>query len=170
MPNIKRLILVTGTSAVLAVTTLTGCQMMNGHEEGGRTAGRVLDDKQITETVKGKLANQPVYKFTDVGVQTYDGIVQLNGFVATQDQKQMASQIAQRVDGVRQVINNLALKPNANQLTPTGSNNPNGNQNGAENNQINQGGTPNSGMNNNNNNNTDTNYNNSTGNPSNSGQ
>lgn len=156
MPKINRLILVTGASALISMMSLTGCQMMNpgGSESGGRTAGQVLDDKTITENVQHKLQNQPVYKFTDVGVKTYDGIVQLNGFVSTQDQKELAGKVAQSVDGVRQVINNLAMKPNANQLTPTGNpNNANQYQNGTSANQsgannMNNGSSP---ANNNNN-------------------
>ncbi len=76
------------------------------------------DDNRITKNVKKELNDAPIYKFTDVDVKTFNGVVQLSGFVNTQDQKQNATEIAQRVSGVSQVINNIMLKPEG--TTPTG--------------------------------------------------
>jgi hyperosmotically inducible protein len=114
MLNLKKLVLLGGMSAVMA---LTGCEMMN-HHSGDRTAGRALDDKTITATVQHDLNREPVFKFTDVDVKTYDGVVQLSGFVDTQEQKRRAEEIAKRAEGVTQVVDNITLKP-ANSLTPT---------------------------------------------------
>ena len=114
MRNIHKLILVTGMTAVLA---LTGCQT-GSSDSSDRSAGRALDDKMITETVKEKLREEPVYKFSDVDVKTFGGVVQLSGFVNTQDQKQRAAELAREVQGVTQVVDNITLKPN---LTPTGA-------------------------------------------------
>ena len=44
---------------------------------------------------------------------TYGGVVQLSGFVGTDDQKTKAAELARNVDGVREVINNISLKPTA---------------------------------------------------------
>jgi hyperosmotically inducible protein len=115
MRNLKKLLIVSGASALLA---LTGCEMFN-HHEGDRTAGRTLDDKTITATVQHDLNREPVYKFSGVDVKTYNGVVQLSGFVDTDEQKQRAGEIAQRSEGVTQVVNNITLKPN-NGMTPTG--------------------------------------------------
>ena len=123
MRNLKKLTLVAGASAIMA---LTGCEMMNHHSEGDRTAGRELDDHTITETVKHDLNREPVYKFKDVDVKTFAGVVQLSGFVSTDEQKRRAGEIAQRAEGVTQVVNNITLVP-ANNLAPTGQTN-NGNQ------------------------------------------
>lgn len=101
-----------------AVLALTGCEMMN-HHDSDRTAGRALDDKTITATVQHDLNREPVYKFNDVDVKTFDGVVQLSGFVDTQGQKQRAGDIAKQAEGVTQVVNNITLKP-ANNLAPTG--------------------------------------------------
>ena len=116
MLNLKKIVLVTGMSAALA---LTGCEMMN-HHEGDRTAGRALDDKTITATVQQDLNREPGDKFGDVDVKTFDGVVQLSGFVDTQDQKRRAGEIAQRAEGVTQVVNNITLKPEGQNLAPTG--------------------------------------------------
>jgi osmotically-inducible protein OsmY len=126
MQNLTKLLLVGGTSAVMA---LTGCEMMH-HDTGDRTAGRALDDHTITENVRKDLDREPVYKFTDVDVKTFDGVVQLSGFVNTDGQKRRAGEIAQNEPGVAQVQNNISLKPE-NSLAPTGgqynnyNNNPN---------------------------------------------
>jgi osmotically-inducible protein OsmY len=97
---------------------LTGCEMLN-HHSGDRTMGRALDDKTITATVKHDLNREPVYKFSGIDVRTYDGVVQLSGFVDTDEQKQRAGDIARQSEGVLQVVNNITLKPNGN-LQPTG--------------------------------------------------
>lgn len=125
MRNLKKLVMTGGMTAAVAVMALTGCKMMENSHSGGRTAGRVLDDKTITAKVSEKLENEPVYKFSNVDVKTFDGIVQLSGFVATNDQKQRAGELAQSVDGVTRVVNNITMKPpmNQNQMAPTGRTN-----------------------------------------------
>ena len=104
-----------------ATIALTGCEMFNGHS-GDRTAGRALDDKTITATVQHDLNREPVYKFNGVDVKTYDGVVQLSGFVDTNEQKDRAGEIARQAEGVTQVVNNITLKPAGN-LQPTGRDN-----------------------------------------------
>jgi hypothetical protein len=125
MRNLKKLVMTGGMTAAVAVMALTGCKMMENSHAGGRTAGRVLDDKTITAKVSEKLENEPVYKFSNVDVKTFDGIVQLSGFVATNDQKQRAGDLAQSVDGVSRVVNNITMKPQMNQtqMAPTGKTN-----------------------------------------------
>lgn len=123
MRNLKKLLITTGAGAVIAMTILTGCEMMNHESHSGeRTAGRTLDDKTITENVKHDLNQEPVYKFSDVDVKTFNGVVQLSGFVNTDDQKRRAGQLAQQVPGVAQVVNSITLKQTGN-LAPTGATN-----------------------------------------------
>jgi hyperosmotically inducible protein len=117
MKNFKKLVLTGGCGAAIALTTLTGCQTWGNHSSD-RTAGRVTDDKATTARVQRALQNEPVYKFSDVDVKTFNGAVQLSGFVTTEDQKRQAGTIAQQVEGVGQVINNITLKPGV--PTPTG--------------------------------------------------
>lgn len=113
----KSLMLGIGVAAILI--GLSGCSTWQ--RDGDRTAGRVVDDNRITEQVEEGLSREPVFKFSDVDVKTFNGVVQLSGFVNTNDQKERAGQIAQRVDGVAQVVNSIALKPD--QLSPTGRTN-----------------------------------------------
>jgi osmotically-inducible protein OsmY len=122
MQNIKHLIVIGRISAVIAVASLVGCSTSMStsskpHDE--RSDGRVVDDKNITKAVETKLKGEPQYKFDAVDVKTYGGIVQLSGFVNSQDQSRRAEEITRQVDGVTQVVNGLAIKP-APMPTPTG--------------------------------------------------
>src|SRR5690349_18149876 len=122
MPNLRRLILVSSATAAVAVIGLTGCSMFESNKHhSDRSEGRQLDDKNITAQVQERLKTEPVYKFTDVDVKTFAGVVQLSGFVNTEDQKQRAGELAQ-ISGVSRVINNITLKPGG-ELTPTGATN-----------------------------------------------
>jgi len=89
--------------------------MMGCMSTSDRTAGRVMDDRGVSGRVKSALNHDPVFKYEDVDVRTYNGVVQLSGWATTPDQVERASGIAQRVDGVSGVINHISIK-----RTPTG--------------------------------------------------
>lgn len=79
-----------------------------GHTE--RAAGEVVDDGVITAKVKAALISEPATKARDITVITRDGIVQLSGFVDSNDEKSTAAAVAHGVEGVRDVLNNLEIK------------------------------------------------------------
>jgi hyperosmotically inducible protein len=79
-----------------------------GHTE--RAAGEVVDDSVITAKVKAALISEPATKARDITVITRDGIVQLSGFVDSNDEKSTAATLAHGVEGVRDVLNNLEIK------------------------------------------------------------
>jgi len=97
----------------MAIISLTGCEMMNSSNSHGdeRSEGRALDDKNITAEVKKSMDQEPAFKFNGVSIKTFDGIVQLSGFVDTNSQKVRAQELAQRAEGVKEVINGIAIKP-----------------------------------------------------------
>lgn len=112
--------------AAAALAALVGCQTADwAHKNDGRTANEAVNDSRITSMIKTELNNEPVYKFSDVNVQTFAGIVQLSGFVDSDQQKSRAADIAQHVQGVTRVENGLTVKPN-----PTGRANNMGVNNG----------------------------------------
>ena len=76
-----------------------------------RTTGRVIDDRNINSRVAGALTDSPVYKFPHVRVSTFNGVVQLSGFVVKDEQKMEAAELTRRVPGVVEVINNISLAP-----------------------------------------------------------
>jgi osmotically-inducible protein OsmY len=76
----------------------------------GRSAGRNIDDASITAAVKSTLVADKAANLTRVDVDTTNGVVALNGIVSSAEQKERAAQLARRVDGVRNVINNLQVQ------------------------------------------------------------
>lgn len=100
---LKRII---GVMIVVAFVTLAGC----AGSETSRSTGTYLDDKTISTKVKAQLAGDSVTQAIQVDVETYDGVVQLSGFVDSEKMRQRAVEIAQGVEGVKKVINNIELK------------------------------------------------------------
>ncbi len=114
--NLKQLVLAACLGTAAVVTGVTGCHTQ------GRTAGTYIDDRMVSSKVKGALDKAPVYKYPNVDVSTFNGTVQLNGFVDTQPQKDQAAQIAAQVQGVKQLVNNITVQPSP-AMSPTGRNN-----------------------------------------------
>jgi osmotically-inducible protein OsmY len=100
--------------SVLGAATLvtTGCKSNSGSEEK-RTAGTYIDDSSITAKIKSKMVGDSVVKAHQINVDTFQGNVQLNGFVDNEAQKQRAEEIARNTSGVLNVQNNLQLRPEA---------------------------------------------------------
>ena len=71
---------------------------------------RVVDDSVITAKVKTQLLKDSLVKGLKVNVETYQGAVQLNGFVDNERQAARAVAVAATVKGVKNVINNLIVK------------------------------------------------------------
>ena len=89
---------------------LVGCAY-DTSSDPNRTTGRAIDDRNINARVAGALKDSPVYKFPHVRVSTFNGVVQLSGFVVKDEQKGEAAELARRVPGVTEVINNISLAP-----------------------------------------------------------
>jgi hyperosmotically inducible protein len=75
------------------------------------STGEYIDDSTITGKVKTAFASDPTVSAFAVHVNTYKGVVQLSGFVNTQEEKDKAAEIAGGVHGVKSVTNSLILKP-----------------------------------------------------------
>ena len=73
-------------------------------------AGVAIDDTMITTSVKTAVLAEPGLSSLKIEVDTKDGVVTLSGTVATQELKSRATQIAQNTNGVRSVVDNLAVK------------------------------------------------------------
>ena len=116
MKNLYSLLLLAALGAAIASASFTGCSTNHSDE---RSTGRAADDEKIQDHVKDRLRHEPTYKFSDVDVKTFNGVVQLSGFVNTEEQKQRAGELAQQTAGVAQVINNITLKTQV-PSTPTG--------------------------------------------------
>lgn len=97
---------------VLAVA-MAGCssnQERGGAERAGATAGRVIDDSVITGKVKSALIADSTTKAYQIEVETYQGTVQLSGFVDSAEARRRAVEVARNVEGVKNVKNSLELR------------------------------------------------------------
>lgn len=90
-----------------------GCASDDAGDSSKRTTGQYIDDKVLVQRVKSALGDSEIYKFPDVKVETYQGTVQLTGFVDSQEQKQKAEEITRNVRGVASVKNDVMLKGDA---------------------------------------------------------
>ena len=72
--------------------------------------GEYIDDSVITAKIKTQLANDDFLKSFQISVESRKGIVELSGFVDSQNAKDKAGQIARGVEGVKSVRNDLIVK------------------------------------------------------------
>ena len=90
----------------IVLFTLVGCASTSKQS----STGEYVDDSVITTKVKSLLAGDDFFKSFRISVETYKGVVQLSGFVNTQDAVDKAGQIARSVKGVQSVKNDLIVK------------------------------------------------------------
>ena len=100
-----------------ATAPSTADKMANSAERAGdkmastaQKAGDKVDDAAITTKVKTALMAEPGLRSLEINVDTRDNVVTLNGTVDSQEKKQRAMQIAQGVEGVKSVSDNLVVK------------------------------------------------------------
>src|SRR5437899_8741592 len=103
--KITLFVLLTALAAV-PFTFTTGCAVAQHRE----TTGEYVDDKTISTKVKTALYEDKLVKGTQVNVNTFQGVVQLSGFVENEAQKERAGQIAQQAKGVRAVHNDIVVQ------------------------------------------------------------
>jgi len=88
--------------------------------EVGPVVRDVLDDAAVTTRVKARLVADPDVNAFHIDVDTVDGRVTLNGKVSTEYQKQEASELADRTQGVREVVNLIQVAGKEAVPPPTG--------------------------------------------------
>ena len=106
---------VIGAAMAAAALALAGCahdKTASSGQSSSRTAGEFTSDAALTAKVKTAIANDAgLGSAVNINVNSYRGVVQLNGFVASADQIDRAATAARGVDGVSRVDNNLQVKP-----------------------------------------------------------
>lgn len=75
-----------------------------------KRVGAAFEDSFITTSVKSAVLAEPGLSALKIEVDTKDGVVTLSGTVNSPELKSRATQIAQNTNGVRSVIDNLAVK------------------------------------------------------------
>jgi len=72
--------------------------------------GEYFDDTVITTKVKAAVFKEPSLKSAEINVETYKGVVQLSGFVNSQEDINKAVAVTRKVEGVKSVTNSMKLK------------------------------------------------------------
>jgi len=107
--SLKVLGIVLCIGALPLVGGLTGC----AGDRYNQSTGEWVDDKADSSRVRSALSADTQYKYENVKVQTFKGVVQLSGFVNSRDQKNRAGDLAKKVEGVTEVQNNITVKESA---------------------------------------------------------
>ncbi len=79
-------------------------------DDSKRSVGEYTDDKMLVGKVKSALISDETTDADEINVESYKGVVQLNGFVDNAKEKSQAEAVAKAVDGVKGVENNLMIK------------------------------------------------------------
>lgn len=107
MIKISRIVCAMTISTILALTA--GCASTATQE----STGEMVDSSVVTANVKAALAGDDMGTLLNIEVETFRDVVQLSGFVDTEEEKARATEVAEEVDGVSRVENNLIVKPSA---------------------------------------------------------
>jgi len=102
----KRNLFISCLVVLMLIGTFAACASSPKQE----STGDYVDDSVITTKIKSKILADDFLKSFEIGVETRQGVVQLSGFVATQDAINKAGHIARGVGGVKSVRNNLIVK------------------------------------------------------------
>lgn len=91
----------------LSLIAATGCAVTRGQE----TVGAYVDDAAITTAVKGRFIDNRNVDASSIRVETLNGTVMLSGFAKSSTEKTTAETLAWKVNGVKVVKNEIAIRP-----------------------------------------------------------
>lgn len=99
-----------GAAMVAVSLGLTACASKD--DPSKRSAGQYTDDAALTAKVKTAIAKDTgLGAASAINVNSYRGVVQLSGFVDSQEKIKRAGEVARGVDGVQRVENGVKVKP-----------------------------------------------------------
>lgn len=93
--------------AALAMIAVAGCAVVRNQS----TPGEYVDDVVLVTQIKARFAEDPVVSAAALEVEALRGTVQLTGFARSQDEKARAGELARQVTGVREVRNDIIVRP-----------------------------------------------------------
>ncbi|WP_376695187.1 BON domain-containing protein [Wenzhouxiangella sp. EGI_FJ10305] len=102
----NRINVASGSLLAILLLTIVGC----AGSETQESTGEYIDDTWITTKVKTELVKDEIVKSREVNVETFKGIVQLSGFVTSQEAMERAVYIASNIKGVKSVRNDMRIK------------------------------------------------------------
>lgn len=93
-------------ASATALLTLPGCAVMRDQS----TVGAYIDDSTITTQVKARMIEDKQVDAASIKVETLNGTVMLSGFAKNGTEKATAQKIAQGVNGVKSVRNEIVVR------------------------------------------------------------
>ncbi len=102
----KSIHLLTNFLLIILFATFLGCASTTTREG----TGEYFDDSVITTKVKAGIFGDESLKSAEINVETFKGVVQLSGFVNSQDDINRAVEVAGKVKGVISVKNDMRVK------------------------------------------------------------
>ena len=99
----KTLVALIASGALLSVAACSSTRSQ-------RAPGEQVDDAALLTSVKSALAADPVTEAGEINVDVNRGVVKLAGFVDSSKEKSQAGDVARKVDGVKSVQNDIAVK------------------------------------------------------------
>jgi hyperosmotically inducible protein len=91
---------------LMMISALASCASTPQKE----STGEYFDDSVIKSKIKDKLAKDDFLKSFQIRVDSRKGVVQLSGFVDSQNLIDKAGEVAQGIEGVKSVKNDLIVK------------------------------------------------------------
>jgi hyperosmotically inducible protein len=102
---IRNTLIAAATALTLLATT--GCAVTRKQE----TVGAYIDDTAITTAVKARYVDNKQVDASSIRVETLNGTVMLSGFAKSGTEKTEAENLAWKVNGVKAVKNEIAVRP-----------------------------------------------------------
>lgn len=105
--------------ALIFLSFLGGCASVFDSEsedvdvlDGGPVAesAPLSENADLVMKVKTEFIKSPELNAAPILVEAAEGVVELDGFVDTEAKRELATQVAQGVTGVKQVINGIEVK------------------------------------------------------------
>ncbi|MES2604248.1 MAG: BON domain-containing protein [Pseudomonadota bacterium] len=93
-------------AAALGLASMVGCAAV----DDDITVSEAVDDTVITTKVKAALVADDDLEAREIQVETREGVVQLSGFVDERDDIPKATRLADGIEGVRSVVNNITAR------------------------------------------------------------
>ncbi len=98
---------IAATLTMIVIATASGCAVTRGQE----SVGAYVDDAAITTSLKARFVDNADVDASSIKVETLNGTVMLSGFAKNSTEKTTAEQIAMKVKGVKNVKNEIAIRP-----------------------------------------------------------
>jgi hyperosmotically inducible periplasmic protein len=96
-------------TSILAASLIavSGCAVTRNQE----SVGAYVDDATITSRIKTRFVDNRDVDASSIKVETLNGTVMLSGFAKNGSERSTAETIARNVSGVRQVHNEILVRP-----------------------------------------------------------